>query len=893
MNVRIWKILYSFLVSIFLITPLLQAAPATLWEKTFGGTVYDKGNFVQQTSDGGYIVTGSTQSYGSGGNDVYLIKTDANGIQQWQKTFGGSDFDEGYSVQQTSDDGYFIVGVTRSYGSGLDDVYIIKTDPNGNQQWDNTFGWSKRDKGYSGQQTSDGGYIITGYNSLIPGRAEDIYLIKTDPNGDSLWERFLGGTGSDIGNLVQQTSDGGYIIVGHTDSFGSGDLDVYLIKTDSIGTLQWEKTFGGTDYDVGKFVQETSDGGYIITGGTQSYGFGDNDVYLIKTDANGIQQWDKTFGGNQSDYGYSVQQTLDGGYIIGGYTQSYGAGSRDAYLIKVDSHGNQQWQKTFGGSVDDTANFVQQTSEGGYIVSGATSSFGAGSSDMWLIRMEAGHVISGYVHTCGGLGIEGVVVTAENEATIDLTDVNGYYELTIPNGWSGEVSLVPPFSSPPNKLYNNITENKINENFAVIQADNITFGGSDDDAGSSVERTSDSGYIITGHTKSYGLGMEDVYLVKTDSSGTQQWEKTFGGSQTDRGYSVQQTSDGGYIIGGYTKSYGAVSYDVYLIKTNSEGDLQWEETFGGDWTDHGYSVQQTSDGGYVITGYTQSYGAGLHDVYLIKTNSNGSQQWQKTFGGITNDIGQCIQQTSDGGYIIVGLTDSYGLGIHDVYLIKTNSIGILQWQKTFGGANDDIGNSVQQTSDGGYIITGDTQSFGSGGRDVYLIKTDANGIQQWDKTFGGSNDDVGWALQQTSDGGYFVAGFTESYGAGNKDVYLIKTDQSGNEQWSKTFGGSNDDYGRSFQLTPEGEYVIVGYTDSYGAGAQDMLFIYISPPLWGDFEPDCDVDFSDFSILALSWLSQDGHENWNPYCNISKPVDIIIDQHDLQIFAENWLESRN
>ena len=367
-----------------------------------------------------------------------------------------------------------------------------------------------------------------------------------------------------------------------------------------------------------------------------------------------VYKFTQTFGGSGGDYGESVSQTSDGGYIIAGATSSYGAGNRDFWLIKTDIQGNWEWENTYGGEFDEYAYSVQQTLDGGYIITGETSSYGsAGSIDIWLVK----------------------------------TDDNGH------RLWAK------------------------------------SFGGASFESAFCVLQSNDGGFVIAGNTGSYGAGGSDLWIIKANSSGTEEWNKTYGGLDHDYGTSIQHTSDGGFIILGSTRSLGAGGLDIYLIKIDSSGNLIWSKTFGGTDDDYGACVQQTSDGGFIIRGDTSSYGSGNSDFWIIKTDSSGNEEWNNTFGGTDNDWGysSTIQQTTEGGYITTGETYSYGAGVSDVWLIKINNIGNEEWSVTFGGANDDYGSSVQQTNDGGYIVTGATWSFGEGTGDVWLIKTDENG----------------------------------------------------------------------------------------------------------------------------------------------------------------------
>jgi len=343
-----------------------------------------------------------------------------------------------------------------------------------------------------------------------------------------------------------------------------------------------------------------------------------------------------------------------------------------------------------------------------------------------------------------------------------------------------------------------------------------TYGGANHDVARSLIQTADGGFAVAGSSGG------DAFLVKTDAVGTVLWNMTYGGIDSEEGRSLVQTSDGGYAIAGIARPLG-LDYDVFLVKTDWAGNMQWSEIYGGTDHDYGYSVVQTSDGGYAIAGLTISFGAGLGDVYLVKTDAAGTMQWNKTYGGTDGEAGNALVQTPDGGYAIAGQTGSSGISL-DFYLVKTDAAGNEQWSETYGGTGGEFGYSMVQTTDGGYAITGETSSFGSS-YDVYLVKTDAAGTMQWDKTYGGTWDEAGYSLVQTAFGGFAIAGSTRSFGAGNYDVYLVRTDAAGTMQRNETYGGTSDEWAYSIVPTADGGYAMAGYSYSFGAGGGDVYLV--------------------------------------------------------------------
>jgi hypothetical protein len=369
-------------------------SPSPHFCKAIGGPYIEASVSLIQTSDGGYAITGLTKSFSAGGHDVYVVKLDANGNLQWTKTIGGPESEEGNSLIQTSDGGYAITGFTKSFGTGELDVYLVKLDANGNLQWTKTIGGPKIEVGISLIQTSDGGYAIAGITTSFGAGGADVYVVKLDANGNLQWTKTIGGKKADVGTSIIQTSDGGYAIAGYTQSFGAGEADVYVVKLDANGNLQWTKTIGGEGSEGGSSLIQTSDGGYAIAGSTGSFGAGETDVYVVKLDASGHLQWTKTIGGKGWETGTSLIQTSDDGYAIAGSTSSdelaaySGPAEADVYVVKLNAHGNLQWAKTIGGPEHDRGISLIQISDGGYAIAGSTQSFGAGEWDIYVVKLD-------------------------------------------------------------------------------------------------------------------------------------------------------------------------------------------------------------------------------------------------------------------------------------------------------------------------------------------------------------------------------------------------------------------------------------------------------------------------------------------------------------------------
>jgi len=347
------------------------------------------------------------------------------------------------------------------------------------------------------------------------------------------------------------------------------------------------------------------------------------------------------------------------------------------------------------------------------------------------------------------------------------------------------------------------------------------YGGSGRDAAYCVREAKDSGYILAGYTTSFGGGHDDAYLVKTAPDGTLEWSQTYGGDNDDAFYGVDRTQDGGYIAVGYTRSFDTPNSDAFVVKVDARGTLQWSKTIGGGSNDAAYSVAQTDDGGYIVAGLL---GTGDdYDAYLIRLNGNGSVRWSRNFGGMDYDIFKSVRQTR-GGFIAAGYTRSYGLGNDDAYLVFVNEEGMLQWATSIGNLSVDRGYSVVEPHGTLFVVTGYTLDEQSGGFNLFMAAVDRSGARQWGRTYHVGPIDEGYAATATKEGEVIAVGYTRGATLTQTGgVYLLKVNVDGALQWSKLYQGSAASSATAIDVTSDRGFVVAGWASGIEGG--DALLI--------------------------------------------------------------------
>ncbi|GAB3202368.1 hypothetical protein ABID22_002661 [Pontibacter aydingkolensis] len=767
--------------------------------------------------------------------------------KEWDKTFGGGEWDHFTTLALATDGGYLVGGFTDANAGGDKsqnskgswDYWVVKLNADGTKAWDKTFGGDSSDLLYSAVSTSDGGFLLTGYsNSTKKPNSDktenpkgsdyynDYWVIKLNADGTKAWDRTYGGDKDDHLSSVISTPDGGFLLGGSSYSGSSGEKseearglrDYWIVKLYADGTKAWDKTYGGSGDDFSPVLTVSQDGNYLIAGNSNSSSDGDKtetnkgsyDYWIIKVDTNGNKIWDKTYGGNGYDYYPTLAISPDGAILLGGFTDSGIGGDKtdalkggeDYWVLKLSPDGTKMWDKSYGGPNQDWLKSIVVTADGGYLLGGWSSSAsmgdnsgsGYGYSDYWIVK-----------------------ITADGTKVWDKT-----------------------------------------------------YGGTGSDMLKSMIATAEGGYLLGGESDSEASGNKvdgvksgwDYWVVKINDNGTKIWDKSLGGSAYDSFRTLTLAIDNGYLLAGSSSagsgsgagsnksevSKGATDY--WVVKLDVDGKKEWDRTFGGRDGEDLQAVIKTKDGGYLLGGSSGSYAShdvtensrGITDYWVVKLDSNGNKIWDKRFGGDGYDDLYSLAETPDGGYLLAGNSNSSVSGdktennrsSYDYWIVKIDANGNKMWDRTYGGSGYERLFSILTTHDDKIILGGESNSEADGDKtenskgtfDYWVVKLNDDGSKIWDKTIGGSKIDVLYSISSTLDNKYLLGGWSDSGADGDKtessvggdDFWVVKIDSDGNIVWDKTIGSSGYDYLYSISKTADGGFLLGGTSSSEVSG---------------------------------------------------------------------------
>lgn len=863
-----------------------DAAGNLQWSRVWGSASEEIAYAVVPIAGGDFVVAGH------GGAEAPIVRFTSAGAIVWARQWGGSTLHVIHDLITTSEGGLAMVGRSSAHGAGGNDVIVLRYDANGTLLSTRTWGGIGEEQATSVVDSGDGGLIVTGFTTSFGNGLNDAFVLKYDSAGTLTYNRTWGGLGEDKSHEVRLAPNGDFFIAGETNSYGAGDRDAFIARFDTSGTLQYSRTWGGAGIDYVEAAIITSGASLLTAGTSASYGAGGNDTLLVMYDASGNVSGcpatrcttPSVTAGNPAatvtatgaDAASSrtlstvtpsaVNSPVWPRTMVDAVTQTVGvgaprattnspatapgsgAGFRLRMLLHVGTTDASPGDETFNLQVASRGtDNACDTSFTGESYTNVTRSSGP---VRFLDHPEAGDSQAPAASTddpshsthatvlqsfedANSFGIEAPVSIGQDglwdfSLVTDNPTPNSSYCLRAVRS-DGTVlnttSVVPQLDIPPPTLDQSAYRWFDNVDASGDATFAKSLGSSGNDRGEQIVATADGGFAVVGHTTSYGAGGTDVLLTKYDSIGRTVWARTWGGSNEDFGRGIVQKSDGGFAVAGYTSSFGAGGADTVLVQFSSDGVVTSAATWGGAFTDQSYSLVQTSDGGFAVAGDTTSYGAGSRDATLIRFDSSANVLWSRTWGGTGSDYGEGVVLTSDGGFGVGGATASFGAGGQDVFLLRYDSAGTLLWARAAGGAGTDSAFTMAVTSDDGFAVAGRTTSSGAGLNDLYLLRYDSSGTLSWVRTWGGAAADHVESLRQTSDGGFIVTGQTASYGAGGGDALVLRYAANGDLSYSRVWGGSGADTGNSLVFTADGGYAIAGSTASYGSGGNDLALL--------------------------------------------------------------------
>ncbi len=829
-------------------------SPVIEWAKVFGGSASDQNAVASITSDGGFIAVGNSPSTNGditephGGTDMWVVKGDAQGNLQWQKSLGGTGTEgllapSSTAIIEIAGGGYMLAGYTASsngdvhgFKGGIADAWVVKLNSAGDTVWTKCYGGTALDQIIGMRPTPDGGYVFVGRSESSDGDvpenkgADDVWVFKINAEGSVQWSETYGGSGADRANSIWPTSDGGFILVGSTNSNNTGDIsgfqgghDVWLLKINATGSLEWQKCLGGTAVDVGHSVIQDSDGNYLVAGYAISVdgdvvnpkGGNKADYWVVKLTSTGTILWANSYGGTDVEWARSIRQTSDGGYVIAGDTRSNNgdldgfkedAGGADWWIVKINNAGVIEWQKVLDSkTTSDQPNSIELYNDGSFLIAGQVAGTGTGNfpsskgnADYGIVKLSAcpAHEYRS-ISICAGdnYDFNGILLTQAGVYRDTLASTSAcpnYIELTL--------TLLPLPVPTITQSGNTVSTGNYSTYNWLLNKQPLTYATNKQSF--TAESSNDYQLVVTDAngcksdtTEAYSFIYNGCEAPVVD------WSKSYGGTGADQAWSITAVSDG-YLVSGRTastngdvKGLHGTANDFWVLKINNSGDTLWTKTLGGNGADNAYAIRATSDGGFIVVGESvanattgtigstpRPVASSTTDVWVIKFTSLGAIDWQQLYGGTGVENAYSIEPTSDG-YIISGsvvntsttgtLTGVPSNGGNDGWILKLNTDGTLAWQQRLGGAGAEHIYSIKPTSDGGYIAVGYSQynattgTLGStprpvpagGGEDAWIIKLDNTGTTQWQQLFGGSGNDRAYSVKPTSDGGYMVSGY--------------------------------------------------------------------------------------------------------------------------------------
>ncbi len=704
--------------------------------------------------------------------------------------------DFGYAVAVDSAGNIVVTGTTESSGAGLDDVFIAKYSPSKVQLWSVMWGGSGNDQGYGVAVDLVDNIIVAGQTYSFGAGDADAFVAKYSSSGVQLWNRTWGGSNSECGYGVTVDSANNIVITGYTNSLGAGFDDVFIAKYSASGVQLWNNTWGKSYNDQSHGVAVDSVDNIVVAGYTDLSGGSVYDALVVKYSSSGELQWNLTMGGGD-DFGYGIAVDSSDNIIITGYKFVSSTSSWDAFVAKCHPSGVQLWNRTFGGSGDDHGYGISVDSTDDIVIVGETNSFGANLDDLFIAKYSS---FGGKLWNTTWGGEEddygrGVAVDSVDDAV-----VAGY---TNSFGASGYDAFVLHVSAAPLSY--------------------ATWGGLTIDEGRDVAADSEDNILLTGYTDSYGAGSTDAFVAKYSSLGVQQLNFTWGGDAGEYGYDVAIDSIDNVIVTGCTGSFGAGGYDAFIVKYSSSGIQLWNTTWGGNYYDRGYGVVVDSANNVIATGSTRSFGAGGYDAFVVKYSSSGIQQWNLTWGGSNYDYGYSVAVDSSDNIIITGSTKLFFADNENAFVVKYSSAGLQLWNTTWGGSGTGYGYDVAVDSANNLIMTGQTSSFVGGNNDAFVVKYSSSGVPQWSRVWGGSYNDCGYGVAVDTEDDIVMTGETYSSVSDGTGAFVVKYSSLGVQLWSRVWGGSESDYGYGVAVDSTTNIVMVGTTESFGAGSSDAF----------------------------------------------------------------------